>query len=703
MKSYKLIAMILLIALCGCGVYYNTFFLAKKNFGEAEKDRKKNGVELVRGGAAAKYTKAIEKASRVLEFHPDSKYVDDALFMIGRAYYHTSEFTRAETKFRELLATHPESEYVEEAVFYLGKTRYQKEDFVGARESFNRTVENAKKKDLRAEATFMLGEIVYFQEDWQTATEVYQNYLNEFGKGDRSAEIQYKIANSYYFLDDYATAKDAYVAVGRFNPEDTLMYRALFNAADCMYQLEQPDSGLALYDKLASDDKNYNELPNILLQIADGHERKGEFETAVERYNKLIEEFPRTDQSAEAYFYLGLIYQEHYFDLEFAKAMYDSCVTQRTRNPITQLAVARSADIGKLDAYRSGKSSDDIEDAVRSQYLLAELYLTQLDQPDSALLEYHTLVDSFPESEFAPKSLLAIGWIHEIIYESHDSAHYYYMSIVENHPNSDWVVDAMVRANVDPDSVETDYPGKRYAQAEQLLFDEGNYEEANRIFQSIVDDYPNSTYAPKASFAMAWSLANNYPIAEPDSVDSVTVAYDSTYIHAFEKVVELYGTTEYGQQANVLLSGGSGRAVRRQQQEEGSGDDSLDQFADSEFDSVAYLDSVARAIEEEIRELPEAPKSPQTIGVFEYPISAYNTLFEGVITMKIKIDFTGEVTAWEFLLGTDDEDIKMAISEMLEVTYFNPADIDPIDFGKWFIFKYNVILPEELRDQRRAE
>jgi len=280
MKSFRLLAVALLIALSGCGVYYNTFFLAKKNFNEAEDERKKGGTEVVRGGAVQKYRKAIEKASRVLEFHPDSKYVDDALFMIGKSYYHTGDFSKAETKFRELLATQPNSEYAYRSVFYLGKSRYQKGDFVGARESFDRTVANAKRKELRAEAMFMLGEIVFSQEDWQRAIEVYTEYLVEFGEGERSAEIEFKIAQAYYNIEDYGKAREAFLAVEKFNPVDSLRYQARFNAADCMYLMDMPDSGLVLYDELAKDEKNYDKMPNIFLQQADGYERKGDFETA---------------------------------------------------------------------------------------------------------------------------------------------------------------------------------------------------------------------------------------------------------------------------------------------------------------------------------------------------------------------------------------------------------------------------------------
>ena len=87
MKKYSLLLLLLMFLASGC-VYYNLFFLAKKNFNEAESMRKKSGQEIVRGGAGSRYQVAIEKASVILEDHPNSKYVDDALYMIGRSFFH---------------------------------------------------------------------------------------------------------------------------------------------------------------------------------------------------------------------------------------------------------------------------------------------------------------------------------------------------------------------------------------------------------------------------------------------------------------------------------------------------------------------------------------------------------------------------------------------------------------------------------------
>jgi hypothetical protein len=68
--------------------------------------------------------------------------------------------------------------------------------------------------------------------------------------------------------------------------------------------------------------------------------------------------------------------------------------------------------------------------------------------------------------------------------------------------------------------------------------------------------------------------------------------------------------------------------------------------------------------------------------------------------MKIKIDFTGKVTEWVILIGSGREDIDQAVNEIMENTYFNAGEIDPLLYDSWFFYRYDVIPPAELREKR---
>ena len=120
------------LAISAC-VYFNTFYNAKKSFREAEKERRKHeetyadwafdqaGPELQQRRspqADQLYDKAVRKASKVLDEYKESDLVDDAMFLIGRAYYWRGEYLNAQESFRDLETFFPSSPYFDQARYW---------------------------------------------------------------------------------------------------------------------------------------------------------------------------------------------------------------------------------------------------------------------------------------------------------------------------------------------------------------------------------------------------------------------------------------------------------------------------------------------------------------------------------------------------------------------------------------------------------
>ncbi|MEE8417694.1 MAG: tetratricopeptide repeat protein, partial [candidate division Zixibacteria bacterium] len=61
---------------------------------------------------------------------------------------------------------------------------------------------------------------------------------------------------------------------------------------------------------------------------------------------------PKTPEAAEAYYRLGLIYQNDIYDLEKAKVSFSKAQTENPSSEFRNLALARSAQIAKLESYR---------------------------------------------------------------------------------------------------------------------------------------------------------------------------------------------------------------------------------------------------------------------------------------------------------------------------------------------------------------
>jgi tetratricopeptide (TPR) repeat protein len=131
-----------LIAASGCSVgefiasYFNTYYNAQRLFSEAEEevwnqpDTRLLGRNLlaqftIPSGTRTKFLSVIEKTSKLLQYHPESNLVDNALLMIGMSYYYQAEYPKAERKFIELLDGYPSSNLAVEAKLMLAYTSYK--------------------------------------------------------------------------------------------------------------------------------------------------------------------------------------------------------------------------------------------------------------------------------------------------------------------------------------------------------------------------------------------------------------------------------------------------------------------------------------------------------------------------------------------------------------------------------------------------
>jgi TolA-binding protein len=158
--------LLLVVALLSGCAYFNTFYHAKQAFSAAERIRERAAPDDTtwRAVAAPQYERAIQKASKVLTFHPNSKYADDAVMLIGLSYFWTGDWLKAERKFRELVVNFPQSSFSTEAYYRLAAANYELER---EREANEALLEVLSRRDegLHDDARLLLARIASRQDD----------------------------------------------------------------------------------------------------------------------------------------------------------------------------------------------------------------------------------------------------------------------------------------------------------------------------------------------------------------------------------------------------------------------------------------------------------------------------------------------------------------------------------------------------------
>lgn len=699
MKRPVRIVILLLVVLFSTGcVFYNTFYLARKSFNEAEERRKSAGRENARRSGGSGYKRAAEKSEKVLEKWPNSKWYDDALFVNGVSHFYMKNYSRSEKKLRELIVEFPESEFVREARLYLAQTRLQLNEEASAMIIFEELFLDSDNKDIQTEAALALGEYYYENKNYDEAEKYFLSLIDSLGDDEVRTISKMRIAEGYFDRFKYKPAVENYLEILDYSISSSDRFLATFRIGDCFYFLNDIEKGLEYFNILADDELYFDSLSSVKLKIARGYEWDGDLVEAEQVYEEIALEYENKPAAAIANYNLGLIYQLDYEDYKKAKEFYDIVTLSGRRTDVYQDALQRSSNIGKLEEYKNRSELDtsatveDIDREAETQYLLAELYLEELDKPDSALQEFQYIFDEFPSAYLAPKALIASAILKRDIQNDTTTFKSMLRRVLADYPKSDYIPEAIDLLGLSGTVADSGYASKLYEKGEYYIFESLNLDSARHYFGQIADSFPRSNLNNKARFVLLW-LTENY-----DSPG------DSSLYFEYASFADSFPDTKFGQEADRKLIIKPVQETYVDDDDDYDPDDSL--YADTRItapdgDSLEerYISPEERAkIGPDGESIFPVGHPPQRYDrEFIYPTAAYSDAFYGKLIFQVKIDPFGDVADAILTLRSPSEAInEEAMETILSAhfeTYWIPAEL----IDSYFWFEYTIKLPAALR------
>ncbi len=694
----------ILLLTAGC-VYFNTFHNAKKAFDEAEKVRKDTRYKSVRLNTQ-KYKIAIEKSLKVIENHPNSKWYDDALYVLAVSYFYTDKYANAERRFRELLANYDDSKYAPESELYLAKAKLKLNDVEDAMVIFEEIFDGEARKEYKAEAAIALGVYHYENNSDEQSQRFFMAVRDSLGTKEETKLAQRYIADSYFNMFRFQDALGAYLQILGMDPSNNERYHAISNAAQCSFQLLRISDGLEYLNNLIEDEQYYDSLGVLKLRLAEGYEVDEDIYRAEVIYREVAEEGANNNIKARANYRLGLIYQFDYDDLTEAKKFYDRTSELGRTTRFGRDAIQRSSDIGKLDEFArtleidSTTSQAMIDEAAYTQYQLSELYWFSLNKPDSAIFEMRYLVDSFPQSFEAPKAMIALAQMHRSHTGDTALADSIFGEMLAKYPNSDYAPEALEELSLKGSEADTGYAELYLRRAENLLLDEENIDSARVSYQYIVDYFPDSKYYLQAKFSLIW-LTEQYE--SPG---------DSSLIFAYTALADSFPETYWAREAAKRTDyRPETRVAEDQEQVDTAGvrddvrgddrwrDDPFGEAADTVGDTSTYVSPLEQAkIGPDGKLIPDMRYKPIEIEeVFVYPTEAYREAWEGKLYFQILLDFSGEVIDYVLKIRSPSEEINREATEAVASMTFDMLKIPAELQGSWFVYQFEVKKPDHLR------
>ena len=322
--------------------YYNTFYNAELAYerGYETVENKDEPIEtdlylplFVRpsGSTGSRdFEAAILKSADVLRNHGDTKWVDDALLLIGKSYFYQENIVGALEKFREVIERGDGLE--NEARFWLARTLITSRSYDEAQDLLRASVNREGVPDRwLAMYDLSLGELFVRQHRWEEAAIALSGGLKNSKDDEISARAQFLLGQVYETLGQWEDSYKAYSAVQKKGPLYELSYTSKLSAARVQAFYLDFNRGLKSLRKLQGDDKNYPYEPQILLVRARALQNGGRFEDAYTIYDELLykeRDIPLDPEvRGRVHYAIASYYREAKNDFILASAHYDSAST----------------------------------------------------------------------------------------------------------------------------------------------------------------------------------------------------------------------------------------------------------------------------------------------------------------------------------------------------------------------------------------
>jgi TolA-binding protein len=413
-------ALVVMIACLISCAYFNTVYNAKDYF--------RQGMKLVKHDTLTidsdNFDKAIEKSTAIIVKYPDTRWVDDALFMMGASYYYKGDFARSVEKLDFLTLNYPESGFYAEAQYLVGLANYKLKKYGSAIIALEEAKQSRK---YRKKAMIALLYVYFADGSYDRMYAVADTLLKGSLKYDEQRAVLRFVSMAQFNEERYEEALETYKRLLELTREETARRELKLRIAEIYMEIGEY--------KLCRDFVEDEIEPEFRGLLGDLCMATGDAERAKEIYLELSQgSEPR--MAAEAYYKIAQMYEQE-DSIQLAAVYYDSALTRAPNSEYGLEARKKSEVLKRIQSLTS-----ETADSVRAQFLLAEIYYADLGEIDKAVAGYKKVYSEYPDSKWAPKALYAHLWIAKNVLEDDTLAARLARDLVADYPRTEYAMSA---------------------------------------------------------------------------------------------------------------------------------------------------------------------------------------------------------------------------------------------------------------------
>jgi len=275
---------------------------------------------------------SIENSKLVLREFPDSKYVDDAVFIIAKASFLRDEIAVAESHFNRLIREYPESKFYAYSEIWLAYTHFRM-GFLDSAQTEIKAIQAGNPKD--KEKLYLIHNVlaeIYLEKD--SLQQVYENYesaakyapsdskkTSTFGKLVKISEINLDKARASKYLDKLGDVAPDKIRIDS-KMKWIIYQRELGNYDDIINEIE---SLLGLSEFAA-------EYMQLELELGKVYMDKGDISIAKDIFSQMVDKYSKKKETAEAYYHLGFMALMEDFNLDLAKEYFEKSKKEKSQS-----------------------------------------------------------------------------------------------------------------------------------------------------------------------------------------------------------------------------------------------------------------------------------------------------------------------------------------------------------------------------------
>jgi TolA-binding protein len=436
-----------MVALGGCA-YFNTLYNAKQKYRDAEKATTAREAALAQqadqgqsGGASGsnpqtgEYEAVIEKCKNVIARYPDSRHVDDAMLLIARSLYRLERYEEAAAALDSLEIRYPKTNLLADARFLKGKSLEAAERYDVAASVLSGYVDQYRKHDNRPEALYLLCICQMEMDLSDNAVVTLHRLEKDHGRSNYRFRAQTDMARILAEKELYEQSLAVYRSLSESRIPENVRYDVWVGMARVQEEVGDYEGALETLAEVRKLKLTVEKEPVVLLLNARANAGAARTARAVTEYQGIAKRFARGKYGAEANFRLGEL-SEATDSLKAAQRYYQEVPKAYAGSEFADEAIRRSADIGRVLLIEQTTGDDSPEAVALRTFAMAEVQLFQFNNTEKAIPNYEKIVNEFGESEYAPKAVYALGYIHGVVLADSVRAREWYDVLRTRYPES---------------------------------------------------------------------------------------------------------------------------------------------------------------------------------------------------------------------------------------------------------------------------